>query len=40
MMNKVMNMKKLTITAVIALIAALIFLGGGQLLAGPPDVPP
>ena len=39
-MNKVMNMKKLTITAVIALIAALIFLGGGQLLAGPPDVPP
>jgi len=40
MMKKVMNKKKLTITAVIALIAALIFLGGGQLLAGPPDVPP
>jgi hypothetical protein len=39
-MNKVMNIKKLTITAVIALIAVLISLGGGQLLAGPPDVPP
>ena len=39
-MNKVMNIKKLTITAVIALIAVLISLGGGQLLAGPPDEPP
>src|SRR3990172_4745573 len=40
MMNKVMNIKKLTITIAIALIAVLISLGGGQLLAGPPDVPP
>ena len=39
-MKKVTNIKKLTITAIVALIAVLIFLGGGQLLAGPPDVPP
>lgn len=39
-MKKVMNMKKLTITAIVALILVVIFLGGGQLLAGPPDVPP
>ncbi len=40
MMNKVMNIKKLTITAVIALIAVLISLGGGQLLAASPEQPP
>ena len=39
-MKKVMNMKKLTITAIVALVVVVIFLGGGQLLAGPPDVPP
>ena len=39
-MKKVTNIKKLTITAMVALIVVLIFLGGGQLLAGPPDVPP
>src|SRR3990172_7974642 len=39
-MNKVMNIKKLAITAVIALIAVLISFDTGRLLADPPDVPP
>ncbi len=39
-MKKITNIKKLTITAIVALIVVVIFLGGGQLLAGPPDVPP
>jgi len=39
-MNKVMNIKKLTITAVLALIAVLISLGEGQAPAAPPEQPP
>ena len=39
-MNKVMNIKKLTITAIVALIVVVIFLGGGQLLSAPPEQPP
>ena len=39
-MNKAMNIKKVTITAVISLIAVLISLGGEQLLAAPPEQPP
>lgn len=39
-MKKVMNMKKLTITAMVALIVVVISLGGGQLLADPPEHPP
>ena len=39
-MNKVMNIKKLTITIAIALIAVLISLGEGQAPAAPPEQPP
>ena len=39
-MDKVMNIKKLAITAIVALIVVVIFLGGGQQLAAPPEQPP
>ena len=39
-MKKVMDIKKLTITAVLALIAVLISLGEGQAPAAPPEQPP
>ncbi|MGB7292951.1 MAG: hypothetical protein WBD99_12330 [Thermodesulfobacteriota bacterium] len=39
-MKKLTNIKKIAITAIVALMVVAIFLNGGQLLAGPLDVPP